>query len=151
MKELLPKGAIHKAHLLVYLETWIDKAFVQYMYTTSQIRAWSLPHLKGGSWYLHCGKGFCPAEEEDDKAAMDIIDASALGPLDSQEDLEDLSVLDDNEREKLVARKKKEADKAALKKQKEENKEKEEKKKKAEEKARPRKPKIRVLRRLRWW
>ena len=49
----------------------------------------------------------------------------------SQEDLEDLSFLDDKEKEKLVARKK-EANKAILKKKKED---KEKEKKKAEEKA----------------
>jgi hypothetical protein len=133
MKELLSKGAIQKAHLPMYLGASIDKAFAQCMYTASQIRAWSLPHLKGGGWYLDCGKGFCPIEEEDDKAAIDVVDALASGPLDSHEDLVDLSLLDDKETEKLVVRKK-EVDKVALKKQKEEDKEKE-KKKKAEEKA----------------
>jgi hypothetical protein len=83
MKELLPKKAIQKAHLPLYLGTWIDKASTQCMYTPSQIRAWSLSHLKGGGWYLDCSKGFCPAEEEADKAAIDAIDASASGPLDS--------------------------------------------------------------------
>jgi hypothetical protein len=98
------------------------------MYTPSQIRAWSLPHLKGGGWYLDCSKGFCPAEEEADKAAIDVVHASASGPLDSHENLEELIVLDEKGREKLVA-KNKEADKAFLKKQKDEEKEKEKKKK----------------------
>jgi hypothetical protein len=133
MKELLPKKAIQKAHLLLYLGTWIDKTSAQCMYTPSQIQAWSLPHLKGGGWYLDCSKGFCLAEEEADKAAIDAIHASAYGPVDSQEDLEELIVLDDKERENLPA-KNKEADKALLNKQKDEEKEKE-KKKKAEEKA----------------
>jgi hypothetical protein len=104
------------------------------MYTPSQIRAWSLPHLKGGGWYLDCSKGFCPAEEEADKAAIDVVHALASGPVDSQEDLKELIVLDDKERENLPAKKKKEVDRALLKKQKDEEKEKE-KKKKAEEKA----------------
>jgi hypothetical protein len=96
MKELLPKGAIQKAHLPMYLETWIDKAPAQCMYTTSQIWAWSLPHLKGIGWCLDCNKGFCPTKEEDDKATIDVLDTSALKPLDSQEDLEDLSLFDVN-------------------------------------------------------
>ena len=83
MKELLSKNAIQKAHLLVYLGTWIDKASAQCMYIASQVQAWYLPHLKGGGWYLDCGKGFCPTKEEDDKVAIDVIDASASGPLDS--------------------------------------------------------------------
>jgi hypothetical protein len=84
MKELLPKGAIQKTHFLV--GTWTDNALAQCMYTTSQIWAWSLPHLKGGSWYLDSSKGFCPLEEEAEKTAIDSKDAIrvalALKPLD---------------------------------------------------------------------
>jgi hypothetical protein len=134
MKELLPKKAIQKAHLPLYLGTWIDKTSAQRMYTPLRIRAWSLPHLKGGGWYLDCSKGFCPTKEEADKAAIHAIHASAPGPMDSQEDLEELIILEDKERENLLAKKKKEANRALLKKQKDEEKEKE-KKKKAEEKA----------------
>ena len=83
MKELLLRKAIEKAHLPLYLSTWIDKTSAQCMYTPSQIWIWSLPHLKGSTWYLDCTKGFCPIKEEADKAAIHAIHASTSGPVDS--------------------------------------------------------------------
>ena len=76
------------------------------MYIPSQIRAWSVLYLKGGGWYLDCSKGFCPAEEEADKAAIDVVHALASRPMDSQEDLKELIVLDDKERENILLKKK---------------------------------------------
>jgi hypothetical protein len=48
------------------------------MYTMTQTRTWSVPHLKEGCWYIECGKTICPVEEEDVKAACDKADPKGV-------------------------------------------------------------------------
>jgi hypothetical protein len=48
MKELLPRGAIDKPQLPVYLTSWVDKASPLCMYTMTHTRIWSNAHLKAG-------------------------------------------------------------------------------------------------------
>jgi hypothetical protein len=71
----------------------------------------------------------CTAEEEANKTAIDDVNATGVtstkGPLDYHKDLEDLSLIFIKEREKFLARKMKDVDKAILKKQMEGDKEKE--------------------------
>ena len=60
------------------------------MYNAGQIRAWSLPHLKTGCWYIDCGKGFCPEEEEAVKASIDAKEPPPGSlPTDDQADIGD--------------------------------------------------------------
>jgi hypothetical protein len=67
---------------------------------------WTLPHLKAGSWYLDCGKGFCPEEEEELKNKLDaanIVSGSAVGALQEgigNADELDLSQMNEKEKEK---------------------------------------------------
>jgi hypothetical protein len=93
--------------------------------THAQIRAWSVPHLKFGCWYLNCTKGFCPKDEEDLKKSIDVtggtIDLTAAADAeDPQED--DLEHLDEKEKKKAIARLEKEVEKARKKKERQEEK-----------------------------
>jgi hypothetical protein len=123
MKELLPKGVIKNAHLPLYLSSWNNKASLQCMYISAQVKTSSLPYLKGGCWYLDCMKGFCPAEEEAKQSANDALDSTGLdlgsgtvGGVKDDHDEEDLSLLNEKEINKVLARRKKEAESATLKK-----------------------------------
>jgi hypothetical protein len=138
MKELLLKGVIKKAHFPLYLSSWSDKASLQCMYISTQVKTWSLPHLKGGCWYLDCAKGYRPAEEETEKSANDALDSTGLGSgsgtvggAEDDHDEEDLSLFSEKEKNKVLA-KRKEADRATLKKEKEVAREKEKTKRVAE-------------------
>ena len=93
------------------------------MYTSAQVKTWSLPHLKGGCWYLDCAKGYCLAEEEVGKSANDALNSIGLdsglgivGGAEDDHDEEDLSIFSEKEKNKVLA-KRKEADRAALKKE----------------------------------
>jgi hypothetical protein len=80
------------------------------MYNVGQIRAWSLPHLKTGSWYIDCRKGFCPEEEEELKASIDAKGtASGSIPTDEQankgdNDEADLAQMSEKDRKKEGAK-----------------------------------------------
>lgn len=52
------------------------------------IRAWFVPHLKLGCWYLDCAKGFYLEDEEDLKKSIDI--AGGTIDLTAAADAEDL-------------------------------------------------------------
>jgi hypothetical protein len=87
------------------------------MHNIGQIRAWSLPHLKTGSWYIDYGKGFCPEEEEELKASIDAKDtASGSIPTGEQadkgdDDEADLAKMSEKDRKKEDAKRlKKEKD-----------------------------------------
>jgi hypothetical protein len=87
------------------------------MYNVGQIRTWSLPHLKIGSWYIDCRKGFCLEEEEELKASIDAKDtASGSIPTNEQadkgdDDEADLAKMSEKNRKKEDARRlKKEKD-----------------------------------------
>jgi hypothetical protein len=121
MKELLPKGAMEEGKLPIFLTTWTDKTSPLCMFIHGHIRAWSVPHLKLGCWYLDCAKGFCPEDKEDLKKSIEIaggtIDLTAAADVeDPQED--DLQHLDEKEKKE----KEKEAERARKKKERQEEK-----------------------------
>jgi hypothetical protein len=121
---LQPKGAIEKSQLPDFLSTWVDKTSPQVMYSVGQIRSWPLPHLKTGCWYIDCGKGFCPEEEEELKVAIDAKDSTS-GSAPATEDADkgsdddgDLANMSEKERKKEIARRALEKDKEKKKKEK---------------------------------
>jgi hypothetical protein len=95
------------------------------MYNVGQIRAWSLPHLKTGNWYIDCGKGFCLEEEEDLKAIIDVKDTTLESfPTDEQvdkgnDDDVDLAKMSKKDKKKEDARRAHEKEKEKEKKKKE--------------------------------
>jgi hypothetical protein len=101
------------------------------MYNIGQIHAWSLPHLKIGSWYIDCGKGFCPEEEEDLKVSIDAKDtASGSLPTDEQadkgdDDDDDLAKMSEKDKKKEDARRAHEKEKEEKKKEREDERAKE--------------------------
>jgi hypothetical protein len=78
MRELVPLGAMVKPQLSMFFISWVDKTSASYMYTMTQTRTWSVPHLKEGCWYIECRKKICPIEEEDLKAAYDKVDPKGV-------------------------------------------------------------------------
>jgi hypothetical protein len=118
MKELLPKGATDLNKLPLFLTTWVDKTSQHCMFSQGQLRMWTLPHLKAGSWYIDCGKGFCPEKEEELKNkldAADIASGSAVGALQggtSDADDLDLSQMNEKEKKKAIAQRLANAEKA---------------------------------------
>jgi hypothetical protein len=101
-------------------QIFLDKTSPQVMYSVGQIRSWALPHLKIGCWYIDCGKGFCPEEEEELKAAIDAKD-SASGSAPATEEVDkgsDDGDLSEKERKKEIARRALEKDKEKKKKEK---------------------------------
>jgi hypothetical protein len=74
MKELIPLGVVVKLQFPMFLTSWVDKTSTSCIYTMTQTRTLSAPHLKEGCWYIECGKTICPVEEEDVKAACDKAD-----------------------------------------------------------------------------
>ena len=118
MREFLPRGAITKSQLPVFLTSWVDKASHLYMYTMSHICSWSNTHLKAGCWYIDCGKIFCPVEEEDTKKACFKADSKGApsDPIEAEvqevEEEVDINKLPVKERNKLLAKKKRAEDKA---------------------------------------
>jgi hypothetical protein len=118
MRELVPLGAVVKPELPMFLTSWVDKTSAQCMYTMTQTRAWSVPHLQAGCWYIECGKTICPVEEEEVKAACDKADSrdAALGPdhVDVPKELTDadLVLLPEKERNKILNQRTRDAKKA---------------------------------------
>jgi hypothetical protein len=108
MRELLPLGAEVKPQLPLFLTSWVDKNSAQCMYTMSQTRTWSVPHLKAGCWYIECGKTICPVEDEEVKIAYDKVDLrSAILVSDQvevpeEENEVDLSLLPKKETNKIL-------------------------------------------------
>jgi hypothetical protein len=101
------------------------------MYNVGQIRAWSLRHLKTSSWYIDCGKGFCPEEEEDLKASIDAKDTTS-GSLPTNEQADkgddddaDLAKMSEKDRKKEDARRAHEKEKEKKKKEREDERAKE--------------------------
>jgi hypothetical protein len=115
MRELLPLGAEVKPQLLLFLTSWVDKTSTQCMYTMSQTRIWSVPHLKAGHWYIECGKTICPVEEEEVKISYDransrgAILVSDQVEVPEEENKVDLSLLPEKERNKIILQRKREA------------------------------------------
>jgi hypothetical protein len=78
MRELVPLGALVKPQLPMFLTSWVDKTSASCMYSMTQTRTWSTPHLKECCWYIECGKAICPVEEEDVKATCDKADPKGV-------------------------------------------------------------------------
>jgi hypothetical protein len=118
MKELLTEGAIDKNKLPLFFTTWVDKTSQHCMFSQGQLRMWTLPHLKAGSWYLDYGKGFCPEEEEELKNKLDaanIASGSDVGVLQEgtgNADELDLSQMNEKEKKKVIAQRIADAEKA---------------------------------------
>lgn len=94
--ELLPKHAIAKEDLPVFLNTWLDRSSDVCMLSASQLRTWTTAHLNLGAWYLDGGTTFTPIQEVDLKKAKE-----AAGIV--VEDIVELAAIDDSEaREKAV-------------------------------------------------
>jgi hypothetical protein len=121
MRELIPKGAMEEGKLPIFLTTWVDKSSPLCMFTHTQLRAWSAPHLKSGCWYLDCAKGFCHEDEEDLKKSIDTasgtIDLTAAADTDDQQE-------DDQQQEDEKEKKKKEKEKERARKRKQKKQEK---------------------------
>ena len=148
MRELLPLGTEVKPQLPLFLTSWVDKTSAQCMYTMSQMRTWSIPHLKAGYWYIECGKTICLVEEEEVKISYDKADSRGVVVVfDQVEVLEeenkvDLSLLPEKEKNKIILQRKKEAQKAKDKAEKETLKAKDKEAKKAKKGGRTSKSKI---------
>jgi hypothetical protein len=89
------------------------------MYTMTQTKTWSVPHLKARCWYIECGKTIYPVEEQEVKISCDKADSrgAELGS-DHVEVLEeknkvDLSLFPEKKRNKILNRRTKDAKKAA--------------------------------------
>jgi hypothetical protein len=88
------------------------------MYTMILTRTWSVPHLKEGCWYIECGKSTCPVEEEDVKATCDkddprgIILGSDNVAVPKELSAEDLALLPEKERNKILNQRTRDAKKA---------------------------------------
>jgi cation transport ATPase len=125
MRKLLPNGTIDEPQLPVFLTSWVDKSSVLCMYTMTQSRIWSVPHLKASCWYLDFPKSFCPVEEEDVKKSCNKADSkgTVTVPINAEEqDVEmepDLSLLLKKERMKILNQKERDTKKAKVKAEKE--------------------------------
>lgn len=111
MFELLPKGAVQENQLPGFILSWVDKTCLdQCMYSAGAVRSWGPQHLKSGGWYIDCGGGFCPADEDATKKAIDqrekgLGGSSSQPPSGNQsnceaDDVVDLSHLTDKEKAK---------------------------------------------------
>jgi hypothetical protein len=125
MKELLLLGAVDKPKFLVLLTSWVDKSSTQCMYTMSQKRTWSVPHLKACCWYIDCKKIICSDEEEDVKKAWNKAESKGVasgidhGKEQDKEMEMDLSLPPEKEKNKIINQKTRDAKKATKKAKKE--------------------------------
>lgn len=109
MRELILLGIVVKPQLPIFLTSWVDKTSTQCMYTMTQTRIWSVPHLKAGCWYNECRKTICLVEKEDVKIVCDKANSrSTEMKSDHVEVLEevnevDLSLLLNKERNKILS------------------------------------------------
>jgi hypothetical protein len=120
MRELVPLGTVVKPQLPMFLTSWVDKTSASCMYSPTQLRNWSAPHLKEGCWYIECGRTICPVEEEDVKATCDKADPkpSKLVPdvvvVPEELSLADVALLLEKERNKILNHRARDAKKALL-------------------------------------
>jgi hypothetical protein len=125
MRELVPLGVVVKPQLPMFLTSWVDKTSTSCMYTMTQMRTWSAPHLKEYCWYIESGKAICPVEEEDVKATCDKADPKGdkadpkgvkLVPdvvvVPEELTLADLALLPEKERNKILNQRARDAKKA---------------------------------------
>jgi hypothetical protein len=108
MREFVLLGIVVKPKLPMFLTSWVDKTFASCMYSMTQTRTWSVPHLKEGCWYIECGKTICQVEEEDVKVAYDKADPRGvkLGSnnvvVPEEVSAADLVLLPEKERNKIL-------------------------------------------------
>jgi hypothetical protein len=120
MRELVPLGTVVKPQLPMFLTSWVDKTSASCMYSPTQLRVWSAPHLKEGCWYIECGKTICPVEEEAVKATCDKADPRGvkLVPdvvvVPEELSLADVVLLPEKERNKVLNQRSRDAKKALL-------------------------------------
>jgi hypothetical protein len=90
------------------------------MYSPTQMRNWSAPHLKEGCWYIECRRTICPVEEEDVKATCDKADPRGVKLVPDvvvvleELNLADVALLLEKERNKILNQKARDAKKALL-------------------------------------
>jgi hypothetical protein len=120
MREVVPLGTVVKPQLPMFLTSWVDKTSASYMYSPTQLRVWSAPHLKEGCWYIECGRTICPVEEEAVKATCDKADPRGvkLVPdivvVPEELSLADVALLPEKERNKVLNQRSRDAKKALL-------------------------------------
>jgi hypothetical protein len=119
MRELLPHGAVDEPQLPVFLTSWVDKSSALCMYTMTQSRIWSVPHLKTGCWYLDFPKSFCPVEEEDVKKSCNKADSKGAATMPVNAEEQDVEIEPNLLPEKERLKRERETKKAELKAEKE--------------------------------
>ena len=80
--ELLPKQAILKEDLPVFLSTWLDRSNAACMFTVAQQRTWTTSHLTSGAWYLDCATHYTPPFEMELRKSCEAL-------VESAEDMDD--------------------------------------------------------------
>jgi hypothetical protein len=107
--ELLPKKAILKEDLPLFLSTWLNRSNAACMFTAAQQRTWTTSHLASGAWYLDCATHYTPPFEMELRKSREAIGESG-------EEMQDLKgIEDDNDRAKALKRRIEEDRKKALK------------------------------------
>ena len=106
--ELLPKGAISKEDLPIFLTTWLDRSNAAYMFSAFQQRTWTTSHLTCGAWYLDCAPSFTHSFETELRKSREDVGESGNEMLDLQ------CIEDENERAKAMKRRIDEDRKKAL-------------------------------------
>jgi hypothetical protein len=97
----------------------VDKTSAQCMYTMTQTRTWSVPHLKAGCWYIEYGKTIFLVEVEEVKISCNKVNSTGaeLGSdhikVLEEENEVDLSLLPEKERNKILNQRTRDAKKAA--------------------------------------
>lgn len=107
--ELLPKKAILKEDLPLFLSTWLNRSNAACMFTAAQQRTWTTSHLASGAWYLDCATHYTPPFEMELRKSREAIGESG-------EEMEDLKGIEDNnDRAKALKRRIEEDRKKTLK------------------------------------
>ena len=95
--ELFAKQAIEKAALPPFLTTWLDRSSADCMFSASQLRLWTTPHLQACPWYIECNVGVTPPDEE--ALFKKLKDAVDIQPM-----FDEFAGLDPDSRAKAIAR-----------------------------------------------
>ena len=62
--ELVGKHVLGLLFVPAYLQSYVDNALEDFIYSTTHISTFDAPHLKGSAWYRDCQPGFTPPGEE---------------------------------------------------------------------------------------
>jgi hypothetical protein len=103
-QELFPKHGIAKEDLPPFLQTWLDCASTDCMFSPSQLRTWTSANLCGVAWYLECGPQHVPTLEREQFNSLE-----AVGGVVAEDEAS--AGLDDKTRDKLIAQDKLKAEK----------------------------------------